>query len=1292
MRWRVGLGLLLLAILAMFARQVELTNDLGRLLPRDGDLPAAVDALERFQVADTLLIEVDGREVDRKQLLDATDALGERLREEPMFGSVRYRVEVDDGIALQKAALPHAVSLIPEDALAARLSEEGLRAIMKRQIARLYGPGGSMFEGAIRQDPLDLGGLALEHVRSNTGPFTMVVEAGHFLDREGQRALIIAQPTVPALGMGPDHPLMAALHEALDDSPLPARYLGGHRMAYEASSLIHQDVERALMFGSVLLVLLFLFGFRSVRPILGSLASTTMAAAAAGAIAAFLSPIHGISMGFAAALLGLAVDYWVHLYTAAAGLPEARSFSERLDRGQTALKRITPALLLGAGSTIAACAVLLLSRYPVVQDLGGMGIAAAAGALAGTFLLGPFAYAIFGSTPLPSLPLARAGKRIRLAVLLSVVVALVATTGSTFNGDPRDLTPTRAETKALEAELSARYGGFGTGGMVALSGEDPEAVRDAAVAVSAALEELAGVDVVGPASLLPGSGTRRARQHAVPSVEELQARIDAAADEVGFTPELFVGVAEGLQSAPAELPEDTWAGTPIERLGRHVDGDSVMLSVVLADDSLTDAVEATVRATWPDASFVMPGRFATQGVEDIVRELVRLGGLALFGVAVLLTVRYRDPRRVLAAMTPCLVAACWALGAMALTGTPWNAVSACGMILILGLGLDYGVFMVESKKPGETGYAVLMSAATTAVGFGVLVVTRSPALFGVGLAVLVGVTAALLTALTLSPALARAEPLVSERAARWSRRVAILAVVAINVDLLAQQLWYLSPPDSPAPPSHELVEDTPGDRHFGPHRLLSSQGIWTQYTVGAAYERGYAAAALSPDLRKRLEDQTLDAFHRSVPSPIGRYILLRGTGIWAPRLDAHLLPHHLAEIDGSVDAGDDHFAMLGPAYTRKVYYHALHDFGQAYLDTPFVVGCTGFMAGPGATADAHWILGRNFDFDGGPVFDRDKVVSFVVPDEGYGFVSVTFTGFVGVVTGMNSERLALAINASGSDDPPIASTPMTLVIREILESASSLDEAEAILDARRGFVSENVMVIDGDAGEAALFEVSPSRMERVPVSMDLGVANHFRTATFAGDIQTEWRLEEITTSYRQARIDELLDEHRGAVDLDVAVEMMRDRQGPYGQELPVGHRWAIDADIATHSVVMDVTAGTIWVSRYPNTAGGYVAYDLEAGLAGDIEPVEVVAASDVRRTIDIHRGRRILKEEEGLDAASRAEMLLPGHPQAALARGVALAEEGSCEDAIAVLDALLAEPLEYPTQRRSAEEALATCR
>jgi len=1299
-RGRLLLGLLLLAVLGLLGARVEVTGDLGRLLPDDGELQQAMRDVQRFRLADTVLIEVDGTGEERRALLAATDDLGERLRTIPQIGAVRYRVEVDDGVALRAVALPHAATLLPREVLAERLSDAGLRRALSLQLQRLAGPGGSLFERSFLEDPLDLGGLTLRHLRSAASPFAIRVADGHFLDMSGTRALITLQPEVPALGMGPDHPLIAALSEAVDAGALPARWFGGHRLSSEAAGLIHKDVARSVQIGSVLLIGVCLLGFRSLRPVLGAAGPVGLASAAGAAAAALLSPVHGISLGFSAALLGLAIDYWIHLYVAAAArAPEGADGAARRAAAREALEEILPGLLIGAGSTAGACAVLTLSRYPVVADLGWMGVAATLGALAGTVLLGPPMFGLIGRRRAAAVGANSAPIGALRVVLGSITLAaIVGATDTDVDGDPRHLAPAMAETRALEEELSARYGGFGTGGLAVVRGPDLEAVTDRLDAVQRALDALPGVDAVGPSPVLPGPTTRAERRAALPDVASLQARVDSAGAALGFAPAALAGVAARAVSLPAEtLSPAHWSQTPLAALaGQRLlpDGTGGVISVVLADDGLAGVAEAAVRASGGgEAALVTTGGLARDGVEDILAELVRLGGLSTALVLGLLIARYREPRKVLAAAAPCAVATVWALGVMGLTGTPWNAVSACGLIFVLGLGLDHGVFMVEGVGRGrarETGTAVLLSALTTIGGFAALAFTQSPALFGLGLSVPAGVTGALATALAVVPALTRGERV----APRWLRRAALAVLVIVDLDLIAQQLFYLTPPPAgPVPDDWTLTTPAPGDRRLGPNRLLQAGGIWTQLTVGSAYARGYAGAVLAPDLRERLEKQTLVSFSENVPSFLGRLLILRGTGLWAPRLDRFILPEHLDEIRGSVDAGDDLFAMLGPAYTRKVYYHAIHDIGQAVVDAPFVVGCTGFMAGPGSTADGHWLLARNFDFDGGPIFDRDKVVSFVRPDEGYASVSVGFTGFSGVVSGLNERGLAVAINAAGSDDPPFAGTPMTLIIREILERAASIEEAEDILKARRGFVSENVMVVDGASGAAALFEVSPERIGRLDVAGDLGVANHFRTAVFADDGTNAWRKAELTSSHRQARMAALLDQHRGALDMTRAVEILRDRRAPDGAVLPPGHRWAIDADIATHSVVIDATARTLWVSRYPNTAGGYVGYQLDRALAGEIEPEEVMPPGDLRRTVELHRGRALLKEgrDDPVATARLALLRMPDHPQPLKALGTALVERGDCEEGRAVLERALATPPEYAEQVRDIEAALEVC-
>ncbi len=1294
---RLALAALIALVLGLVASRIRFTDDLASLLPADGPLPRALEQLERFDVADTLLVEVDGTGAPQAELLAAVDQLGAALTAHPAIRRARWKVQAADGVALQQAAGPHALELVPAEILAQRTTPGGIQAALQGQLLRLAGPGGGLFERSFRQDPLDVTGLALQRLRGVESPFDVQVQAGHFLDTAGERAVILVEPVASTMEMGPDAPLIQQLDDLLAASALPARYLGGHRIAFESARSVRDDVQRAAVLGLLGLLALFVLGFRSLRPVAGAAATVTLAVVATLAAGAVIGPVHGISMGFAAALLGLAVDYWIHLYVAAQARDPEPGFAPRLAAAQAALAEIGPALLMGAASTAGAFAVLIFSRYPVVQSLGAMGLAAAAGALLGTWLLGPVAFAALGGRPLPRLRLGVLPPVVRPALVLLCLAALVMVSFSRFDGDPRNLLPPSDQTQALEAELTARYGGFGTGGMVVIEGPELGALLDAADRAQQALQELSGVSASGPSALLPGPTLRAARRAVLPVPARLQAEIEAAAAELGFVPGAFAGAAERLLAPPlTPLGPATWASTPLaELVQRHVQpspgGWSVMISIVTADDSLLEPVRATLASAAPGAELLVPSGFAQEGIREIRGELARLGGLAAGWVLLLLTLRYRQPRLILAAFTPCAAALVVTLGGFALLGVPWNAVSAASMVLILGLGLDYGVFMAEGERrgaSGHAGYAVLLSALTTVIGFGILVVARSPALFGVGLAVLVGMGTATLFALALVPPLVRGERVLPPVLRRWGRRLAFLGLLLSGVDVLLGQILYLQPPTG-ASPAHSVEQVSPGDLRLGPHRLLRSQGVHAALFSGPAFERGWAAGVLTGPMDVRLEDELMASFERAVPSRLARFAIVRGTLLGLPDLDRWVQPDQLEEIAGYVAGSGEHHARLAPGYTRKLYFHAVHDIGQALVDSPLVHACTGFMAGPGHTADGHWLLARNFDFDGGRLFDQDKIVSFVVPERGIPFASVSFASFSGVVSGMNARGLALALQAGASAPPTAPGTPMGLIAREILQHASSLDEAEDILRRRQAFVAENILVVDGGAGEAALFEVTPEAVQRLPVEGAMAVSNHFRSAAFAQLPVNLERMAEGTTVPRLRRMEQLLTEHRGRIDLDASVDILRDRRGLDGQPLPRGHRHAIDADIATHSVVFDTTARVLWVSRSPNTAGGYVAWQLDRALAGHIEPREVVIAGDLDATLAAHRARALLRQAESASPAEaealarQALLLTPEHPEPLQLLARALLDQGRPTEAAPLIQQALATPPEHGHQVRA---------
>ena len=752
---RAALGAALLAGLLVLASRVSFTSDTARLLPPGSAMAEAITALRRFHVADTLLVEVDGSGADQPTLLAAVDDLGTRLSARPDIAKVRYRVGIDDALSLDRVR-PWAVELTPRAAMAARLSPEGVRSTLEGQLLRLAGPAGALARRRLQADPLDLLTLTLEGLRAAQAHFQVVVDHGHLLSKDGQHAVLFVEPALPSTSVGPNDPFVASLGAELDQTALPVRWYGGHRIAAAAATGMKQDATRAGMLGGSLLLLVLLAGFRTLRPLLGALLPMSMAVAATGAAATLMSPLHTIHAGFAAALGGLAIDWWIHLYVlAAAECQPGDDLAARHAAALRALDQLRPGLLMGAGSTAGVFAILALSDWPVVRVLGLLGAAAVGGALLGTWLLGPLTFAVLGRSAQLKARAWQPKRGARWAVGGLTLGALALAPFAGLDGDPRDLVPEPPDLAALHAELEARWGGFGTGGMVVVDDPKLDEALTRTAAIEAALVDFPGLSMAGPGDLLPTPAQRAERRSALPSPGELQARIDEASATVGFTPAALAGAAERALEPPGPLGPEIWTGTPMaEAVDRHVslegDHSAVMSTLIIPSGADVEAVVARIHAADPDAHVVIPSWTAARGVEEIVAEVMRLGGLALLGVLGMLTLRYRRPRLVLAAAAPPLAALAWAGGAATLAGMQWNAVSAATMVLVLGLGLDYGAFLIEARSGSHgpaTARAVRLSALTTLAGFGTLMLARSPALSGAGLAVFAGVAGAGLVAL-----------------------------------------------------------------------------------------------------------------------------------------------------------------------------------------------------------------------------------------------------------------------------------------------------------------------------------------------------------------------------------------------------------------------------------------------------------------------------------------------------------------------------------------------------------------
>lgn len=437
---------------------------------------------------------------------------------------------------------------------------------------------------------------------------------------------------------------------------------------------------------------------------------------------------------------------------------------------------------------------------------------------------------------------------------------------------------------------------------------------------------------------------------------------------------------------------------------------------------------------------------------------------------------------------------------------------------------------------------------------------------------------------------------------RRGRRLlaALVAIIALPIfaHLAIGPLTRIDPPETNTP---RFVMREAGGVRRAQLGWSVVRGVRVVHLMGTPEEIGAQHTALLYDRMAEDERVLWDGFAELVPFSPARTLMFDVGRIQNRHLLENFPDARKRELTAEANAfSPDPYADKLPTFQRMVTLHALYDIALGFEHSP-LLACTAFGITPAQSANGHAYFARAFDFEAAEVFDKDKAV-FIVEEEGLlKFASVAWPGFVGVVTGMNEKGVAIAVHGGRARETSTKGMPIAFSLRNVLQKATSTDEAVALLKNEDVMVSHIVFV--GDAtGNFQVVERAPG----VPafVRPNQTITNHFE-GPLASDPKNEDVRKSTTTLERRARIDQLIAKAEPAsVRVEDVLAMLRDHDCATGS-CPIGDRRAIDAFIATHGVIADLERREIWVSEGPHLSGKFVRIDLwnnhQYGPVGDLE-------------------------------------------------------------------------------------------
>ena len=145
---------------------------------------------------------------------------------------------------------------------------------------------------------------------------------------------------------------------------------------------------------------------------------------------------------------------------------------------------------------------------------------------------------------------------------------------------------------------------------------------------------------------------------------------------------------------------------------------------------------------------------------------------------------------------------------------------------------------------------------------------------------------------------------------------------------------------------------------------------------------------------------------------------------------------------------------------------------------PELFHCSGFALFGKANGDEHIYHGRVLDYLRGVGLEQNAMVIVHQPDEGHAWVNVGYAGFVGTVTAMNDQGISIG-EMGGGGTGQWDGKPMAHLLREVMEKASTLDEAVKIMKDSPRTCQYYYVIADGKAKTAVGISASPTEFTTI---------------------------------------------------------------------------------------------------------------------------------------------------------------------------------------------------------------------
>lgn len=753
------LCLVLTAVIGFIILLVQgfpLNTNVLSLLPDKQSSPALMASNQQFsqRMGNEVIFLISAPSASQAQ--QATQQFSMRLKNSDLFSHISEGVDSAQQQAWALFYFPYRMQLLSVQDRQL-FSENKTEQIVQQGLFALYSPMGIANRQLLDNDPFFLYQNFLLNLPKPASDLTL--KDGYLMVERDGRWYVMLQTQISgdSFSLTTQQSIVSVIDQATTEiSHNGVEVLRTGMLFYaKAGADMAQKEVSTIGLGSIIgIILLMLWVFRSLRPMVFTLLSV-----ASGFIVAFVvtylvfGSVYLFTLVFGASLIGICVDYAFFYY------------SERLLGGEQwtpalGLQRIFWGITLGLLNVVIAFAIIAIAPFPGLRQLAVFAVTGLTVAYLTVVCFFPFIMPKSPPRHRHSRILSISNAYLRLWQSLSkrmitlligalVIVIAIGLMKIHVNDDIRILESTPQVLKDNEKSVKAITGSDIGMSYIVVTADDPQSLLTTTAQVSADIRQgnpTISSPVITLSDYVPSIAVQEQNfawvqslyaQHLTEYLEQIGystaqiAEVNSVLTTQSFSP---LTLKAWLDSSVADSLKFLWLGKQVDQYAAVI-----ALSQQLEPTQLVSITQRYNGVYYVNKADEISEVFAHYRV--MMMDLLVLIFVLLW---VFLVWRYQR-KCAMVYIIPPLLACTGALATLGWLGVPLTLFSLLALILVLGISMDYVIFLAESvQQYHSTMLALMLSALTTILSFGLLSLSLTPVIHYFGLTVLVGISLAFL--------------------------------------------------------------------------------------------------------------------------------------------------------------------------------------------------------------------------------------------------------------------------------------------------------------------------------------------------------------------------------------------------------------------------------------------------------------------------------------------------------------------------------------------------------------------